>query len=851
MNSIDYIAINIIACGCFVLMFVVFLSAKKTSEIWVFLAVLLDCILWSGGSILMRLQMWPGLNFWYNVSLTALFVMELLFYVFVHRFTRRKGWFLLGLFTFCTVCILPGTISGFFLAPPTPTVQSDGSIVFIYNINWNIIVPCVLFAAIIIATVVMLLQVIREQGVHVPGIRVIINGGLVLFAGNLLQVSLPGNTFPFDALAGVIFAILITTAMYKRRMFRMSLVISRSLLIVLMIVICALGGMHLIGPVYDILGQIGLNEDLRMSLSILAYSVLLGLVCWLLYWILEAIFDRGERQRKIVESFSAEVSKALSTEYIMEKLGTIITSEISVGQVYICLLNETEYQAKYCTNPLATLSFSILKDAPQIDYLRTKDNYLILREFQCDAKHLAMWESEKEIFRRLDIDFIASLRDGEEIKGLLLLSARKRGRNLNATELDFLETVISIASIAIKNAILYEKMCQESWIDPLTGVYNYRSFVKQVKEQFYENGKECLTLIYLDVDDFKLYNQLYGIKEGDDALCAIGQCILRCTGESGTVFRTGGKVFAILLPLQDTRRAISLTNEIVNCIRMINLAPERRHYKSLSVSVGICSAPYAASNANELMDNADLAVYNAKQGGKDRIVIFRNADTTLMCRQLAERIDAIINHIERYDSRYHTTMSMISALVAAIDAKDHYTCAHSRNVARYAAMLGLAAGFDEDQVRNIYAAGLLHDIGKISVPERILNKSGKLEIDEYQIMQEHVNSSIEMIRHLPGMEYLIPAVLGHHERWDGCGYPRSIVGEEIPASARCLAIADVFDAITTDRPYRKGLSLDCALSEIEKGAGSQFDPKLASLFVQLVRNHSIVLAKQNAVHMDT
>ncbi len=121
----------------------------------------------------------------------------------------------------------------------------------------------------------------------------------------------------------------------------------------------------------------------------------------------------------------------------------------------------------------------------------------------------------------------------------------------------------------------------------------------------------------------------------------------------------------------------------------------------------------------------------------------------------------------------------------------------SGNVARYAAILAVAAGLNDDQVRNIYAAGLLHDIGKISVPEKILNKTGRLEDDEYQIMKDHVNNSIEMIRHLPEMDYLIPGVLCHHERWDGKGYPRGIAGEEIPISARCLAIADVFDAMIT------------------------------------------------------
>lgn len=205
----------------------------------------------------------------------------------------------------------------------------------------------------------------------------------------------------------------------------------------------------------------------------------------------------------------------------------------------------------------------------------------------------------------------------------------------------------------------------------------------------------------------------------------------------------------MLLQLQDTQRARKLARDIQERVADINMVPERRRYKPLSVSAGICSAPYAASSAKELMDNADLAVYNAKQGGKDQIVIFRGA-SDFVPQQLAERTDAIVDRIEQGEGEYRTAMSMISALTAAIDAKDHYTYAHSKNVARYAATLAVAAGLNDDQVRTIYAAGLLHDIGKISVPETILNKTGKLEVEEYRQMKDHVNNSIEMIRHLAG-----------------------------------------------------------------------------------------------------
>lgn len=847
MNSVPFLFINVVALCCFAVMFVTFLAAKKTREIWAFLAVLADCILWVGGAILMRMQMWPGLGFWYAVSLVALFSMELLFYIFVHVFTRQRGKFLLALFTLWTLASVPGTISGFYLPPPAPRLLADGSTVFIYTVSWHIIIPCCLFVAIICTTTLLLFRVMREQGPHSPGIQVIVIGGMVMLAGNLLQVTLPGNTFPFDALAGVVFAVLLMYALYRRRMFHMTLVVSRSLLTIALALICVTVSSYFIMPLKTFAeGRLGLNETASTTLVALAFAALLAVAYYLMRRLMEAMFTREEQQNRLVKKFSEEVAQSLSTAEIMEKVGMVIGGEVPAEQLYICLLENGAYKARYCTSPLATLSFSLSKDSPQISYLKEQDGYFFLREFCNNPRYLSVWESEKELFRRLNIDCVAAMRDGEEIVGLVLLSAKERSRSLNAAEIGFLQTVCSIASIAMKNAALYEKMFREARIDPLTDVYNYRFFVEQLEEQFGDCGKDCLTLLYIDADDFKLYNQLYGVGEGDKALCRIGEVLSRCVGQSGTVFRTSGKVFAILLPRQDTRRAQNLAQEIEQRVGEINLTPERRRLKPLSVSIGICSAPYAASSAKELMDNADLAVYNAKQGGKAQVVVFRAA-SELAFQQLAERTDAIVDRIEQGDGEYRNALSLISALTAAIDAKDHYTYAHSKNVARYAATLAVAAGLSDDQVRTIYAAGLLHDIGKISVPESILNKTGRLDEGEYHIMQDHVNNSIEMIRHLPEVDYLIPAALGHHERWDGKGYPRGIRGEEIPISARCLAIADVFDAMTTDRPYRKGLPLEYALDQIEQGAGSQFDPNMALMFVQLVRDHSIPVAAQTSI----
>lgn len=844
-GTISYLPVNVLAFGLFLLLFSAFLAAEKTPEIRAFLIMMLDCLVWISGSILMRLQVWPGMTFWYYVSLVAIFSMEAVFYNFLHSLARAKGKLLLTFFWLATLLLLPGTLSGFFLAPPAPVPQPDGTVVYVYDtVYWHMLFPCILFALVILASLRLLRELKDKQGICSSGALLLFLGGLIELSGNLMQIFIPGNTFPFDALAGVIYACFMFFALYRRRLFRMTLVVSRGLLMLSIVFVCMLLGVYCVDPFYRFFRDyIGLEDRAALPLVSLLLAGLLTLTYTVVRRLMDALFTREEYQNRLLKSFSEEISQSLSTDAIMAKLAQVLGQELMVSQIYICLCDKENYVAKYSSNPLVPPTFSIDRDSPKVHYLLEQEPYLIVREYASTARAISDWAEEKALFRQLQIDCVGAMRDDKQIVGLVLISARDHRRSFSATEIGFLETVCSIASIAIKNAGLYETMFREARIDPLTDAFNYRYFVESLNREFRAHGKECLTLCYIDLDDFKLYNQLYGVEAGDVALQQVCQVISLCAGPMGTVFRTSGKVFALLLPGVDARHAAVMAREIRRRIFQINDAPDRRLMKPLSVSIGICSAPYAASSSKELMDNADLATYNAKQSGKNQAVIFRGS-SDLLAQHLSERMDAIVDRIERGDGAYRGALSMISALTAAIDAKDHYTYDHSKNVARYAAHLAVAAGLNDDQVRTIYSAGLLHDIGKISVPEHILNKSGKLTEEEYQVMQGHVNSSIDMIRHLPEMDYVIPAVLGHHERWDGKGYPRGIARERIPLSARCLSIADVFDAMTSNRPYRKGLPVEYAIGEIEKGAGTQFDPHLASIFVQLVRNRDIPLSAQ-------
>ncbi|MBR5304653.1 MAG: HD domain-containing protein [Candidatus Gastranaerophilales bacterium] len=185
----------------------------------------------------------------------------------------------------------------------------------------------------------------------------------------------------------------------------------------------------------------------------------------------------------------------------------------------------------------------------------------------------------------------------------------------------------------------------------------------------------------------------------------------------------------------------------------------------------------------------------------------------------------------------------IKSIASALDAKDPYTHGHSMRVTLYSIILAKEYNVKESELEHIETAGLLHDIGKIAIPQAILCKPGRLTDDEFAIMKSHPSNSEKLIASIKKLHEVSPGVKHHHERWDGKGYPDNLAGENIPFSARVIAIADTYDAMTSTRSYRKALDHDIAIAEIEKCAGTQFDPQLAKKFVEI--ENIIKGAKEN------
>lgn len=204
-----------------------------------------------------------------------------------------------------------------------------------------------------------------------------------------------------------------------------------------------------------------------------------------------------------------------------------------------------------------------------------------------------------------------------------------------------------------------------------------------------------------------------------------------------------------------------------------------------------------------------------------------------LCDSLASSLAIFLENRMLYDDMQAMFMGTLRALTAAIDAKDSYTHGHSERVAIMSRRLAEGCGLDEETCERIYIAGLVHDVGKIGVPEAVLSKPGKLTDEEFALIKMHPEIGGRILQGIRQMQDLLPGVLHHHERWDGRGYPHQLAGEEIPLFGRVIGLADAFDAMSSDRTYRKAMNPETVLEEVHRCAGTQFDPQLAEVFVRL------------------
>ena len=348
--------------------------------------------------------------------------------------------------------------------------------------------------------------------------------------------------------------------------------------------------------------------------------------------------------------------------------------------------------------------------------------------------------------------------------------------------------------------------------DALTGLRNHGSVVEELGDAMdvarAAGGGVAIAL--LDVDNFHLLNETYGHAAGDHALKKLATLIGEQAGEPHVIGRFGPDEFLVVAPHGSASNLEATVDRVRLAVGELALQFVESERLPLTVSVGIAVFPEHASSVTDLISTATLTLAEAKSSGGDTVrVANRTAD-------------------ERADAR---GFDVLHGLVITVDGKDHYTKRHSEDVARYATFIARRLGMDEEFQSTIRLAGLLHDVGKIGIPDQILRKPGRLTPDESMVVQQHVALGDAIVRDLPNIELIRTGILHHHERWDGRGYLHGVAHEEIPFIARILSVADAFSAMTTTRPYRKAMSLREALDRLGDAAGSQLEEELVKIFI--------------------
>ena len=406
-------------------------------------------------------------------------------------------------------------------------------------------------------------------------------------------------------------------------------------------------------------------------------------------------------------------------------------------------------------------------------------------------------------------------------------------------------------ALFIQNKDLSAKVLMNTDTDALTGLNNHRKFQEILAGEI-DKAKRTNTqtsIVIFDINNISQINKDFGAAKGDEIIKLVADKIKQGIRNNDSAARYGGDEIAIILPETNSSEAKYLAEYLtysLSCCLVDDVGP-------VKASVGIATYPNSTQDLEKLLILAEQAMYISKSKG------YKNGMSTIVCSEdfdfwddtalssfasvIAKRHASIgINFDEELVNKFHSEeiinqghlIEVVTSLASAIDAKDEYTKGHSTSVSRYSEALARALNLPEKDVERIKLGALLHDIGKIGIPESVLRKPSKLTDEEWEIMKQHPTIGAEKVL-LPNesLHDLIPIVKYHHEHWDGSGYPEKLKGEDIPLAARIVAVADAYHALISDRPYRKGMSNEKACEILKIGAGIQWDKNLVREFINI------------------
>ena len=549
----------------------------------------------------------------------------------------------------------------------------------------------------------------------------------------------------------------------------------------------------------------------------------------------------------LLESVVVQVAASMEKEYIHERmrqqeeeialvnrLTTIITSSVSIQMIFEGFSEELKKVVDVDAAIVALVDGDELyvmalsggggstwQLGQRIPLAGTATEW-VCRErktlYEADLRrHQRFWTGEHHLQQGFGSVVYLPLSVTDRDIGSLTLCSRKANA-YTPRQIKLLERVASQIAAPIENAQLYVRAEQRSRIDELTGLFNRRHLEERLKEETARHSRygDAFTILILDLDNFKTYNDIYGHPSGDVILNQIGRIIKNSVRDSDQAFHHGGDEFAVIMP----QTAVEDGRVVAERVRMQIARKMEEKAIAVTCSIGLASYPSDGAMPGELVTVADTALYYAKRTGGNRVYV--------SSKILSEPLDDPGINTRR------NGLSVIYALASTVEARDPCTYGHSRKVSTYAVALAEAIGLTPEEIFRVSTAALLHDVGKVGVPDKVLNKKGKLSREDWEAIKAHPRLGATIIGNIPNLIPCVNIILHHHERWDGGGYPEGLKGEEIPVGARILGIADAFEAMTSVRPYRPALCHEKAIEQLRYGAGSQFDPAFVDVFIEAI-----------------
>lgn len=409
-----------------------------------------------------------------------------------------------------------------------------------------------------------------------------------------------------------------------------------------------------------------------------------------------------------------------------------------------------------------------------------------------------------------------------KLVGTLTLDCKKNG-SFSEHEVNVLFAIAGQIGIAIENARLYKRTKALSRYDQLTGLSNYNYFEeildKEIKRS--NRNKYSFSVLLIDLDNLNSINDFYGHETGDRILKIFAKILKQNLRQSDYIARYAGDEFILLLPETAVYKAKMVAEKIREKTSNINLFGDKK--QMITASIGLAVYPTSAMTSSALVKAADLAMCEAKQEGRNQ--------TRIYAPGLVAALGFTEGRIKRFTKE--TDFTSIRTLVTAVDLKDNYTQQHSLEVSRLSVCLAQALCLSEEELEILRISGLLHDVGKIGIADDILLKPGPLTQLEYKRIKKHPSYGVNILEYCENFKDALTVIEHHHERVDGKGYPHGLKKDEIPYLSKILTVVDAYQAMVSNRPYRESISKKAALAELKHCAGTQFDPEIVNVFLNI------------------